>query len=324
MRIANEPIHINSTPRKTDSTCWRSTLFLIPLLATLCFVSAMVLWSIHPGTSHGSFTSRRSLTLGDSDVLLIPRADHSISFDHSVKAVQFTQTHGFVPIKVYQGSCSTIGPFSQLRQNTRHLQLLVPSQHRIDEPYMTVDSHINYSFIAPDSDSDQASMPCIAKVHVFTDKLDYYQFIVFGTVSRSASSKCLSPAHPLNFTLHKHKGYYFVGLENFHPTTLDITIISNKLVYNVTSLSSTVCNDGYCSIPLNHTSGQGTCVLAALNDSDTFVSLQFAYVQHTSARPQSRPRSYGIAAEILGHIGTVLTFLSIYILCCCRRASSYI
>ena len=265
-------------------------------MCTLCILSLLTLIPFQVLPIRNSLISG-SLTLGNSDVLPISR------FENSVKEVYFTQKHGFIPVKVYQGSCSKIGSSSQLGHNTRQLQLLVPSQHRIDEPYMTVDSHVIYSFIAPDSDSDQASMPCIAKVHIFTDQFDYYQFIVSGRVSRSASSKCLSPAHPLYFILREHTGYYFVGLESFHPTTLNITINSNKLEYNATSFSNTVCNDGYCSIPLNHTSGQGTCVLAALNDSYTFVSLQY------SARPQSNAYKHFLIAKI------TISFLFLLVSC---------
>ena len=273
-------------------------LYILSLLTLIPF-QVLIHYPIRNSSTSGS------LTLGNSDVLPILR------FENSVKEVHFTQKHGFIPFKIYQGSCSKIGPLSQFGYNTRQLQLLVPSQHRIDEPYMINGSRVRYSFIPPYSDSGQASMLCIAKVHIFTDQFDYYQFIVSGRVSRSASSKCLSPAHPSHFTLREHTGYYFVGLESLHPTTLNITITSNKLEYNATSFSSTVCNDGYCSITLNHTSGQGTCVLAALNDSDTFVSLQY------SARPKSNAYKHFLNATItLGCISYLFLLVSC-ILCMC-------
>lgn len=269
---------------------------------TMCFFCLIVLmtclaWVVLACTYPNRNLISGSLTLGNSDVLLISR------FDQSVKEVHFTQTHGFVPVKIYQGSCSTIGPFSQLRHDTRHLQLPIPSRHRINEPHLTNNSRVSYTFVALDPNYDQVAISC---VHIFKDRFDYYQFIVFGRVKRPFSSKCLSSA---NLTLHEYTGYYFVGLENFHPTNLNITINSYDLEYNVTSLSSTVCSERHKTIQLHHTSGQETCVLAALN-TNTFISLQY------SAQPQSNVyKNHHIAITTLYYITIVLC--ASLLLCMC-------
>lgn len=242
-----------------------------------------------------------ALTVGNSAVL-------TSRFNHSVKKVYFTQKDGLVPVKIYQGPCSTIGPFSQTGHNTTHLQLPGPSRRPIDEPYMMWNSRVSYTFVVSDPNYDQDSIPCIAKVHILKDKFDYYQFIAFGRVRRPISSKCLSPAH---FRLRERTGYYFVGLENFHPTNLNVTINSYKLVYNVISLSSTVFSSKYKTVQLHHTSGQDTCVLAALNESKTFISLTYF------ARPKLDV--YKNTRITLYCISTLLSFLSCIICCCCIK-----
>ena len=72
-------------------------------------------------------------------------------------------------------------------------------------------------------------------------------------------------------------------MENFHASTLNITITSNLAKYSTEDLSITPCKlESYQwrSIPLPRTSAQEMCVLASVQDRDTFVSARYFALKH--------------------------------------------
>lgn len=253
-------------------------------------------------------------TLGNSDVLLIS------AFDSRFREVTVHLANNIMAsAKFYQGPCSEIGPFPQLRNSTTELAVTERSYHGIDEPYVLRGSRVHYTLMVTNATTmELASSLCIANVYVFNGLSKYSKFLESGDVSTIRTSNCLSSSKPLNFTLSTaYIKYYFVGLESHSSATLNITVTGEILEYNITNLSTTECNFSsqapQCSVQLHHhPSGQEICLLASLQDTDTFVSLSYYSAQPHNHREHQKPLTSFVA--VLWIVCVVLALGSIWII----------
>jgi hypothetical protein len=225
-----------------------------------------------------------------------------------VKEVHF-ETSDYAAVKLYQGPCSEIQ--QQLHHSTRMLQLVLTenSRHGIDEPYLGSEkSHLGfYSLTVAASVSDLPTNSCVAEVRLFQGQLDYYKFVTLGHKSMRYPPHCVFPENSSNFTYHG-SGYNFVGLESFYSATLNITIERNVAGFNITNLSTTTCQ-AQCTVTLNHTNDQGTCILASLQDTSNFITLYYSAWSYSD-----KYRGHNIAAWTILSICILLAIVAFLLL----------
>jgi hypothetical protein len=227
--------------------------------------------------------------------------------NNNEKEVYFEQTNSdHTAVKFYQGPCSEIQqPF---HRSTRMLQLDITqdSRHRIDEAYLgTEESHMGYYSLTISPASVLSTNTCVAGVLFFQDQLDYYKFVTLGHKNKRSHPKCVSSAHISSFTI-RGRGYNFAGLESFNSATLNITIIIDAPRYNVTNMSTTTCEfpQPECTVTLNHTNDQGTCILASLQDTNNIITLHYSAWSYSG-------KDYVIAANTVGGISVSLLFVPV-------------
>ena len=218
-----------------------------------------------------------NIVLGTSDVRLLLTLN---ALDIHQVTLTLNGTEDNFTAVFYQSECSDIETERQSINRTKFLAVM-EQQYRIDELYLIKHSVIQYFFTAPEL---QDSSSCVAMIHIFSDHLNYFQFISTGQV-HEAISHCLSPQITLNFTLSvsavEEDQYYFVGLESFANTTITYTAIHEQLNYNSTGLfpmsRTFLATD--CSISLS--GDEDVCILAQLQDTSTFVTINYT-TQYTA------------------------------------------
>ena len=288
----------------------RSKTFFSIFMTALCtcFVIPSAICAILLVTSPS--IPRGEVMVGNSDMVLISIFDSSI-----INEVYFSADDA-VEVNFYQDICSDIGPFQQLHNSTLQLNISDSMQYQIDEVYLLKGSEAIYSM---SSKSESQILPCSAKVHVFTRRNKYQQFLLNGDVSKLASSYCINSTKVLDLNIFSHRHqYFFIGLESLSSATLDYTVIKNVLKYNITNStrSPTSCvfsiSSPLCSISLdNYPDSQEVCVLASLQESN-FITLNYATVSYRS--------NMQVIAAILV---LFIPYLVILIILCCFLAIFY-
>ena len=211
--------------------------------------------------------------LGISNVTLLLTLNPS-----DIDQVTFSGTEDTFTAVFYESECSDVATEGQLLNYTRSLDV-TEQQYRIDEFYFVKNSLLRSSLTAPEI---QNSSSCVARIYIFNDHSNYFQFISTGQVRKAITSYCLTPPKALNFTIPEspvekdHGQYYFVGLKSFASMTINYTATGDLLKYNTTGLSPKRCRfpTTDCSISLHTTSGD-VCILAHLLEMNKFVPLNY-------------------------------------------------
>lgn len=259
-----------------------------------CFLAAYVLTA----TAVMAYVVTIDHIFKDDNVLLL-KSDVVLvaAFDSSTSKVIVSPEIGnddLVAIEFYQGPCSKIKLFPQVRNYTKQINFTKNSQHRIDKPYLLRDSLVNYTITV----AGTASILCVARIHLSINH----------PTNTSGSLGCVSRAVPLNLLLtdFQNNSYDLVGL---YSGSVNITVHSAILEYNISDLSTTLCNFSKsarkCTIPLHHhgSRDQETCVLASLQDTATSISLGYA------VSPSKHNLKKDVWYSIIDYFYTLLLFM---------------
>jgi hypothetical protein len=249
-----------------------------------------------------------SVLLGNSDLLLIS------TFDSSQSEILLSSDE-LVPINFYHGLCSMVEPFQQVRNKNMSLTTIKSQPYNISSVFLMKGSQLNFSLTVLDSAAYFHASS--VKIHVFIDRSHYLEFIRSGFASRF--SYTLDREFMVTIMEDYQTRYYFIGLESLYNSTLNYIIDIKTLEYNTTNLSSQICNftrlATHCSISLSHyPSSQDICLLALLEDTDTFITINYFALSH-------KYRMYFVATLIMwgfAFLSNVMAFF-ICIMCCLRR-----
>ena len=159
--------------------------------------------------------------------------------------------------------------------------------YSIDVLYLVKNSIINYLFTNAETQNTSSS---VAKIYIFNDYSNFFEFNSTGQVHEAITSHDLSMALPSNFTITaKEDQYYFVGVKSFATTIINYTTTGDLIKYNISSLSPTRCTFPTINCSISLSGGEDVCILAQLQDADKFISLNYTtqsqreYIQTTSS-----------------------------------------
>ena len=267
------------------------------LYCSVCFLASAIIFGILIAISITILETipslpSSSIMIGNSDVVEVITVDPSI-----VDTVYFKQVHDFPDVNFYQDECSDIIRVRLIQNSTTQLSISNNTQYRIDEPYLINGSRVNYTFSVSGSLVD---IPCIVDIHIFVLYVDYFQFILTGHVSNDSRSFCVPPDQlhanlttvSLTVSLFPSSPvYYFIGVKGLSSTTLNYTVFSDVLEYDITNLSPTTCEfsklSQTCSIPLGKYPGnQEVCFLASLKQQTEAFTLISITTSSQKARVQ--------------------------------------
>ena len=219
----------------------------------------------------------REVLIGNGDVVSVTTVN-----DYVIKT-NFNSTNP-LNVTIYQDTCSEISITRSNQNYTKQLNATNDVQYIIDQAYMIEGSKVQYIF----SSYMLSINSCVASIPVFLTYSDFTAFLASGLIANANASYCLPPASSITFTLSaKDNLHYFVGLQSFQSSVIDYTMQGNIREYDITDIATTVCTfpSSSCSIA-NPPGGQDMCILASLELSDTFVTLNYTSEQSDRYRAQ--------------------------------------
>ena len=191
-------------------------------------------------------------------------------------------------VTIYQDTCSEIPIKSSYQNYSQQLNATSNMQYIIEQAYMIEGSEVQYVFSSYVLISVNSSDSCVASIPVFLTYSDFTAFLASGLIANENASYCLPPASSITFILSTNGNlHYFVGLQSFQSSVIDYTMQGHIREYDVTDMSTTVCTfpSSSCSID-NPPGGQDMCILASLQLSDTFITLNYTSEQSDRYRAQ--------------------------------------
>ena len=208
--------------------------------------------------------------IGDNNVVLATRVG---SF------VGETNFHGtsLLNITFYRDTCSKIPTKIRHRSSSRQINATENIPYSIDQTYMIIGSEVQYIFSSFES---SIGLSCIAMIPVFLTYSDFTAFLANGFIANANTSYCLPPASSVTFTIsvNNKNCHYFVGLKSFQSSIINSTIIGNAVEYDVANMITTTSCHSFpslsCSIN-NPPSGEDMCILASLQVSNAFITVNF-------------------------------------------------
>ena len=216
-------------------------------------------------------------------------------------------------VTIYQDTCSEISITSSYQNYTQQLNATSNMRYIIEQAYIVKGSEVQYVFSSYMSISVNSSDSCVASIPVFLTYSDFTAFLASGLIANANASYCLLPASPISFTLSANDNlHYFVGLQSYQSSVIDYTMQGNIREYDVTDMITTVCifPSSSCSID-NPPGGQDMCILASLQLSDTFITLN--YISEQSDRYRAQEAFAYITAGALCITMIILLYIHLFI-----------
>ena len=115
-------------------------------------------------------------------------------------------------------------------------------------------------------------------IPVFLTHSDFTAFLANGFIASAHTSYCLPPASSVTFTLSANdkNRHYFVGLKSFQSSMINSTIIGNVVEYDVAMITTSCRSLPSLSCSINNPpSGEDMCILASLQVSNAFITVNF-------------------------------------------------